>query len=379
MGFFKKFNYFKRLLGIFYSGSTIFMTGKKRGQMRIMEAILTCVILIIGITTALRSSSVYSVMESGNVEKVAENIIYVLDDAALIKGMVNNESSWESEIRMLIENLLPPDTYYTVNFESLLSGESLETISNLPPGDYSDMDSATITDIVTISLPLGREVITPLDVILVIDVSGSMDDRLPGDEQTKLEGAKEAAKIFVDQLDSEKDRVGLVTFHTVANLEEHLTHNFDDVKSRIDIISGGGWTNIGDGIDYSTDEYEYDGRGGTTIWSIILLSDGKANRPDGMNASQYALDKSIAAHLAGSNQSLRIYTIGLGSKMDIDEPLLIQIAEGPLTGVDDPQGKYYYAPSSNDLIDIYQSIAQDLIFLVQSDVITIDLTIYKPR
>ena len=78
----------------------------------------------------------------------------------------------------------------------------------------------------------------------------------------KLEGAKEAAKIFVDQLDSDKDRVGLVQFHTVASLREHLTNDFADVKSSINLLSGGGWTNIGDGIDYSTDEYDYDGRGG---------------------------------------------------------------------------------------------------------------------
>ncbi|MFQ6053176.1 MAG: VWA domain-containing protein, partial [Candidatus Bathyarchaeia archaeon] len=123
-------------------------------------------------------------------------------------------------------------------------------------------------------------------------------------------------------------------------------------------------TNIGDGISDSNSQFEGNGRSNAT-WVMILLSDGKANRPiDEEYAREYALNKSQTAQAMG----VWIYTIGLGAEDDIDEELLKEIQTDG----------YFYAPSATDLDDIYQTIAEDLIYEVKYDVISIQITLMKP-
>ncbi len=117
---------------------------------------------------------------------------------------------------------------------------------------------------------------------------------------------KPAAKFFLDQLDSRYDRVGLVTYSITGTQVIPLSANFSAVKLAIDgldaferqeqdtsdcpIYNGGSHqcnkqTNIGDGImvAHSKIADPYDpitmtgGGRPDSIWSLILLSDGKAN------------------------------------------------------------------------------------------------------
>jgi len=362
-------------------GLTSLMTNYNKGQMRIVEAMITCTILVAGLAVSIRMSNVYTVTERGSIEKSATNIVSVLEDLDVVSMIANNESSWEIELRELLRNLLPPDTFYQLTLRSALTGKIIGDMTNMA-GSYnsSGIDCVSEKRVVTISLPLGKGECKPLDVMLIVDMSGSMGDRLPGDVRTKIDGAKEAAKLFIDELNASVDKVGLVSFNQNAYLRSQLTDDFAAVKSAIDALTANGYTNIGDGIGYATNEFIARGRSGTTVWVMVLLSDGKANRPTGMNATQYALDKAKDAYEKGSNQSLRIYTIGLGAKDDIDEPLLKQIAKGPFVGITYPlEGKYYYAPSAEDLSDIYVNIAKDLMFKVEYDVIILELTLLKPR
>ena len=98
---------------------------------------------------------------------------------------------------------------------------------------------------------------------------------------------------------------------------------------------------------------------------MILLSDGRANRPiDEEYAREYALNKSKIAQEKG----IRIYTIGLGAKDDLDEELLKEIQTDG----------YYYSPSAEDLEEIYTAIAEDLIYEVEHDIVVIKVTLLKP-
>jgi Mg-chelatase subunit ChlD len=132
-----------------------------------------------------------------------------------------------------------------------------------------------------------------------------------------------------------------------------------------------GWTNMGGGISKSNKEFDTNGHSGSEIvWAMILLSDGKANRPEGVNASQYALDQAATARTL-EGKGVRIYTIGLGTPghgdEDIDEDLLKQIANDPT--------RYYHAPTADQLETIYLTIARDLLFQVKYDIIVIRLTL----
>lgn len=73
----------------------------------------------------------------------------------------------------------------------------------------------------------------PLDVMLVLDRSGSMDDA-GGSPPEPITSAKNAAKLLVDTLDPAQDQVGLVSYATTASLDRTLTSNLAAVKTAID-------------------------------------------------------------------------------------------------------------------------------------------------
>lgn len=345
------------------------MLHNKQGQMRIIEAMITCLILVSGLTASIYISSIYAVTESTDLEKTGVNILNVLDNAEVLRRILNREGSWESELKLLIENLLPPDTFYNLTLRSAIDGRVISRVTNLPQQNPSlSYDFLSIKTTATISVPLGKKEYKPLDVMLIIDVSGSMRDALPGDEETKLDAAKESAKTFIDYLNMTRDRVGIVSFSTTAILVSSLTNDSAEAKSKIDGLSAGGWTNIGDGISEANQEFDSNGRQDDVLWVIILLSDGKANRPP---PEEYAREYALSQAENSSAMGIRVYTIGLGAKSDIDEPLLKEIATNG--------GKYYYAPSASDLTDIYTTIAQDLMFSVEYNVLIIELTIMKAR
>ncbi len=183
----------------------------------------------------------------------------------------------------------------------------------------------------------------PVDVILIMDRSGSMEGQ-------KIEDAKDAAQNFVDKLDTQLDRSAHVYFTYCswywfgwcwnwdgAYLDQELTHDKELVKQSIESLTADGPTAMGEGIYTANEELKQNGRTGVP-WIEILLTDGQENRGrDSLEAAQEAADNNII-----------IYTIGLGD--DVDEDRLKEIAN--ITG-----GKYYFAPTSEDLEDIYTQIA----------------------
>jgi uncharacterized protein YegL len=185
----------------------------------------------------------------------------------------------------------------------------------------------------------------PIDVMLILDRSGSM-------EGTKIADAKGAAKTFVTFL-ADSDRAGLVSFETTATLNQELkfmdTANKTILNNTINGLPLGDQTNIGDAILTANGELISSGRTNPVIWVEILLTDGQANQPFVNTAKdiEYAINASINA----SNGNIIIYTIGLGS--GADSATLIEIANN--TG-----GKYYFAPDSSDLEQIYMDIAETL-------------------
>lgn len=114
--------------------------------------------------------------------------------------------------------------------------------------------------------------------LLVIDASGSMDDFMPGSEETKMDVAKTAAKSFVDKTSGE---IGIVVFEDCDYDEDPYTGDIrlaqsfttDKVllKSRIDELEPRWDTPIADALAESKSYIESSkGRG-----TIILITDGE--------------------------------------------------------------------------------------------------------
>ena len=183
-----------------------------------------------------------------------------------------------------------------------------------------------------------------LDTMIVMDVSGSMGY----DSPTRLSGAKNAANGFVEKLGSD-DKSALVSFSTSANLEKPFSNLHTATQAAINNLSALGSTNIGDGIAFANSEFSNNG----ALKIEILLTDGRANKPNGVGYGEdardvaYAKEKAAEAALMG----IKIFTIGLGS--NINGRMLYSIA-------DTTDGEYYYAPTADDLEEIFDDIAFDI-------------------
>ncbi|WP_264538263.1 gliding motility-associated C-terminal domain-containing protein [Flavobacterium sp. N1736] len=122
------------------------------------------------------------------------------------------------------------------------------------------------------------------DVILVIDVSGSMGNTISGDTKTSMDYAKLAAKSFITQASANtNNRIAIVSYTTNAKLELGLTYlnaaGVTTLNAKINALTATNNTNIQDGIVKAETELETNGRFDcSTSRGIILLTDGVANR-----------------------------------------------------------------------------------------------------
>jgi hypothetical protein len=154
----------------------------------------------------------------------------------------------------------------------------------------------------------------PLDVYLVLDMSESMTYDTPKPPSCSAsdtdciakycnnhrvcdpldEHLKPAAKFFIDKLDPEFDRIGVVVYDQYGRKIIGLTNDFNALKDAIDNLdafdhqgtsncnntSPAGKcnknTNIGDGIMVAHTNIASEGRM-DAIWSIVLETDGRTN------------------------------------------------------------------------------------------------------
>jgi serpin B len=175
-----------------------------------------------------------------------------------------------------------------------------------------------------------------LDLVLVMDVSGSMADRFRGER--KIDAAIRAASDFT-KLVSPYDRVALVKFSSRASIVKELTHNKTDIISALNSLTPGGSTALGDGLWLALDVLEK--RSEAKPAAVILLTDGKHNA--GTRTPRESAERA-------RKMGIRVFTLGFGEKKDIDEDTLKSIAS--ITG-----GLYYYAPSPDDLRKIYAMLS----------------------
>ena len=196
----------------------------------------------------------------------------------------------------------------------------------------------------------------PVDVVLIIDISGSMNYSCT--PPCRIDSAKSAATAFVD-MTNQNDRVGLVSFNDTATLNQPLTLSKTAVKSSISMLTvePTGGTKIGHGIGNATKEFADNPRVAEKI--EVLLTDGIDN--------PYYPSRPIEEATNAAAQDITIYTIGFGTGMTINETLLRRIAN--ITG-----GKYYNTTVGSELITIFADIGEQLsINWIKTGNITVDV------
>lgn len=185
---------------------------------------------------------------------------------------------------------------------------------------------------------------SPLDIMMVLDLSGSMED------EGRIEALQNSAPTFVDVIEElgGADRIGVMGLsadpsgydpvdeghagslymaagtpsddHHVGVLEANLTGNFDDLRSNalssntLEAWRYTGWTGTGAAIRDAAHYLAHVSYAReNAIRVIVLMSDGDANKPRN-NGPSYA--RQMATYAAGLD--VIIYTISLGNDAKLD-------------------------------------------------------------
>ncbi len=183
----------------------------------------------------------------------------------------------------------------------------------------------------------GSGEIDPLTVLLTMDISGSML------YAKKLEAAKAAARVFVDQL-RPNDRFGLLAFHTEIFYVQPITEDRELILNAIDNLKA------------DEDTVMYD----ALIEGINILSDIKGRKgivviTDGLDTLSQSTPESVLEQIGPAGLSISTIGLGdpdqdLGEYSAIDEDALKFLAENA-------GGVYAYANDQESLSEIYQSYA----------------------
>jgi Ca-activated chloride channel family protein len=198
-----------------------------------------------------------------------------------------------------------------------------------------------------------------IDIVVAIDMSGSMRSEDFGEGQSRIKLAKEVLSTFIDNRPN--DRIGLVAFAKDAYIASPLTLDHDFLHANLDRLNIGlideSRTAIGSALITAVNRLE-----GLKDKSkiVILMTDGENNSGKVQPLTAAEVAKSLG---------VKTYTIGIGRRgkapypaidafgqkhpimmdVDIDEDTLTKIAD--MTG-----GKYYRADSAEMFHRIYDDI-----------------------
>ena len=136
---------------------------------------------------------------------------------------------------------------------------------------HSDQSGALTPLVVTLSSEDKAEKVRGVDLICVVDVSGSMSS------DNRMNLVKESLKYLVNLMNSQ-DNLAIVTFSSSSSKLFDLTQMTEDNKKlvipKIEALRANGGTNIYSGLTKGLDLITKDYSSEDRVASMILLSDG---------------------------------------------------------------------------------------------------------
>ena len=244
----------------------------------------------------------------------------------------------------------------------LTGADGTITIKKSPEADFLTAFSALSS---TSNLKL--TVAQPLDIVLVLDASGSMDDRMgSGDNTKRIDALKAAANSFIDEIakqnvnisdPAQQHRVSLVKFagkisNRVGNdtyREDGYNHNYsqvmknltscvgslaDDLKSTVDKIEPAGATRADYGLELAAEQTS--GRKDAKK-IVVFFTDGSPTSHSDFNSS--VASRAVSAAKSMKDAGATIYSVGIFSGAN---------PSADLTASDtSSENKFMHAVSSN--------------------------------
>lgn len=206
-----------------------------------------------------------------------------------------------------------------------------------------DSDFLTAFSALSSTSNLRDTVTTPLDIVLVLDASGSMDDPMGrGDSTKRIDALKAAANSFIDKIaesngkiadESQRHRVSIVKFsgnktNKVGNdtyRSGGYTYNYsqvmktmttvdasgkDSLKSTVNSIRPAGATQADYGLELASSQLASNDRTGATK-VVVFFTDGAPTSTNGFETG--VANSAVTAAKSMKDSGTTIYTIGIFS------------------------------------------------------------------
>ena len=252
--------------------------------------------------------------------KMQNNSVLGVSDVEVVATIFNDLGEPVAASQTFVENFAPSDTQ--------------DVVFTWPNSIAKTVRSCTI----------------PTDVVLGIDLSGSMNNDQDSPPQPVTD-ALLAAGSFVEKM-GKLDQIGVVTFATEAALVQPLTDLHSgavDVVKNLTIAaeSETGFTNTSDAIQTATVELSSERHNESARRAFVILTDGLPTDEGDQTDPEVA---AIAAARTLSDSGADVYAIGLGT--NVNQQFIRALASA--------EAHAYLAPSSGDLTQIYDEITASL-------------------
>lgn len=237
-----------------------------------------------------------------------------------------------------------------VRFFALVKDQSGNPLMNFNVYNFVlTLDSRTAPQIIApADMSLSIEASADRVVAIVIDSSGSMSSTVSDTGQTRMEVAKEAAKLFVSLMEA-NDRAAVVTFSSSAQTIQPLTGDKSLLVAAIDSLEPDGATNFGAAIRQGVAAVGT--RPGKR--AMILLTDGDDTVDTVTGGADVWLGNPNSTRnqgvLAALENEFTVFTVGLGDGLS-DTGLGDLTTIAAQTG-----GEFFQAPQAADLLSAFQN------------------------
>lgn len=178
----------------------------------------------------------------------------------------------------------------------------------------------------------------PVRTMLVIDKSGSMNDR------GKMTSLKQAANRYIDLLPDQGAEASIITFSSVVSPADDFSADKAALKKKVNAIRAQGDTAIYDALWEALETLNaarVASNGPAPREAIILLTDGLDNR------SRHH-PKEVVERAREDN--VRLFTLGLGTGREIDPTILKGLADAT-------DGQFFHVESPDKLTDIFEELS----------------------
>ncbi len=315
-------------------------------------------------STILPADSEYPIFE-GRIDtdgQVPDKTELILTEPDLWQPATSGRDQFKVIKRELFDTDGRPRLNVTIENTELLEAKKVEIVATIFDSNKKPLTaSRTFVDnfpprstkniVFTWPGPIAKTITSceiPTDVVLAIDLSGSMnnDGSNPPEPVTSV---LRAAQSFVTRLQAD-DQVSLVTFASKAKLDKPLTSSLDTVSDFISKLTISpeeetGSTNTGEAFAKAQEELRSARHNSSARKVLVILTDGLATAPD-QDPEAFALE---AANSVKGDGTI-VYAIGLGNEVNMN--FIKTIATSP--------DQAYQAISSAAIDNIYRTITSDI-------------------